>query len=130
MRMRCRSKRAGAVVGVAAFVLAACSGGTATDEPDRGDALDLAVKELVAMPGGPPGAIAVVQRGSDRSVHSAGVAEVGSETTPDANDHMRLASVSKAFNGAAALALVDDGVVSLDDTISKWLPDLPDAWGE
>ena len=82
------------------------------------------------MPGGPPGAIVVVQRGSDRSVHAAGVAEVGSDAAPDIDDHMRLASVAKAFNGAAALSLVDEGVMSLDDTIGERLPDLPDAWGE
>ena len=82
------------------------------------------------MPGGPPGAIVVVQRGSDRSVHTAGVAEVGAEAEPDVEDHMRIASVSKAFNGATALSLVDEGVLSLDDTIAQWLPDLPPAWGE
>jgi D-alanyl-D-alanine carboxypeptidase len=96
---------------------------------DREDALDQAVDELVAMPGGPPGAIVVVQRGSDRSVHAAGVAEVGSDAAPDVDDHMRVASVSKAFNGAAALSLVGEGVMSLDDTIGERLPDLPAAWG-
>jgi D-alanyl-D-alanine carboxypeptidase len=81
------------------------------------------------MPGGPPGAIVVVQRGSDRSVHAAGVAELGSNTPPGVDDHMRIASAAKAFSGAAALALVDDGVLSLDDTIGQRLPDLPAAWG-
>lgn len=33
---------------------------------------------LAATPGGPPGAIVVVQRASDRSVHAAGVEQVGS----------------------------------------------------
>ena len=120
-----------AMVALLATVLAACSDTSASDdEPDREDALDQAVEELVAMPGGPPGAIVVVQRGSDRSVHAAGVAEVGSDAAPDVDDHMRLASVSKAFNGAAALSLIDEGVMSLDDTLGERLPDLPAAWGE
>jgi D-alanyl-D-alanine carboxypeptidase len=41
---------------------------------------------------------------------------------------MRIASVSKAFSGAAALSLVSKGDLSLDDTIGERLPDLPAAW--
>jgi D-alanyl-D-alanine carboxypeptidase len=41
---------------------------------------------------------------------------------------MRIASVSKAYNGAAALALVARGALSLDDTIGERLPRLPRAW--
>jgi D-alanyl-D-alanine carboxypeptidase len=43
---------------------------------------------------------------------------------------MRIASVSKAFSGAVALALVDDGWLSLDDTIGERLADLPPAWSD
>ena len=46
------------------------------------------------------------------------------------SDHMRIASVAKAFSGATALSLVDEGVLSLDDTIAERLPELPEAWGE
>ena len=42
---------------------------------------------------------------------------------------MRIASVSKAFSGAVALSLVDDGRLSLNDTIAARLPILPAAWG-
>lgn len=41
---------------------------------------------------------------------------------------MRLASVAKAFSGAAALTLVSRGTLSLSDTVGKWLPGLPKAW--
>jgi D-alanyl-D-alanine carboxypeptidase len=41
---------------------------------------------------------------------------------------MRIASVAKAFNGATALVLVDQGVLRLTDTIGRWLPKLPAAW--
>ena len=41
---------------------------------------------------------------------------------------MRLASVAKAFSGAAALSLVASGQVSLDSTIRQWLPELPQTW--
>jgi D-alanyl-D-alanine carboxypeptidase len=38
--------------------------------------------------------------------------------------------VSKAFNGAIVLHLVQRGVIGLADTIRQRLPDLPAAWGE
>lgn len=91
--------------------------------------LDQALAELVAMPGGPPGAVAVVQVGGRRTFHSAGVADVATRAKPTIDDHMRIASVSKAYTGATALALVDEGLLSLDDTIARRLPALPRAWG-
>jgi D-alanyl-D-alanine carboxypeptidase len=120
------------LVGGLVVVMTACSATSpASDGPTtRTGVLDQAVRELVEMPGGPPGAIVVVQRGSDRSIHTAGVAQVGSGAPPSVNDHLRIASGSKAFNGATALALVSDGVLSLDDTIGTRLPDLPEAWGK
>jgi D-alanyl-D-alanine carboxypeptidase len=91
-------------------------------------ALDRALEKLVGLPEGPPGAIAVIQRGDDRDVHTAGVANVETAAPLRAGKHMRIASVSKAFSGAVALALVDQGVLSLDDTIGEHLSDLPPAW--
>jgi D-alanyl-D-alanine carboxypeptidase len=91
--------------------------------------LDRALRKLVAMPGGPPGVIAIVQRGEDRRVHRFGVADLSDNARMRINDHMRVASVAKAFSGAAALSLVSKEILSLDDTIGKHLPDLP-KWSE
>jgi D-alanyl-D-alanine carboxypeptidase len=44
-------------------------------------------------------------------------------------DHMRIASVAKAFSGAVVLQLVRDGRLGLDDTIGRRLPGMPLAWG-
>src|SRR3712207_9400200 len=46
------------------------------------------------------------------------------------NDHMRIASTSKAFSGAVALSLVSEDKLSLQDTIGERLPELPKAWWE
>lgn len=93
-------------------------------------ALDRALEDLVTMPGGPPGVIAIVQRDQYLEVDSFGVENLKSGTPPRVEDHMRLASTSKAFSGAVALSLVEDGALSLDDTIGERLPGLPEAWSE
>src|SRR5918998_4773870 len=84
-------------------------------------ALDRALKDLVAMEGGPPGVIAVVQRGEHREVHTFGVRNIKSGLPIRVDDHMRIASVAKAFSGAVALSLVSKGALSLNDTIGKLL---------
>jgi D-alanyl-D-alanine carboxypeptidase len=90
--------------------------------------LDRALQQLVAMPGGPPGAIVLIQRGRHLRVHTAGVAQIGTERPLRATDHMRIASVSKAFVAATALSLVGDDLLSLEDTIGERLSNLPEAW--
>ena len=98
-------------------------------DPDA--TLDKALEKLVAMPGGPPGVIAVVQRDEQREVHAFGVADVSTGEPMEVDDSMRIASAAKAFSGAVALSLVREGTLSLEnDTIGEYLPDLPDAWAE
>jgi D-alanyl-D-alanine carboxypeptidase len=98
---------------------------TAARGPDA--ALDRALKKLVAMPGGPPGIIAVVQRGQSREVHTFGVANLKNGRRMGVNDRMRIASTAKAFSGAVALSLVSKtDKLSLDDTIGERLSDLPE----
>jgi D-alanyl-D-alanine carboxypeptidase len=83
---------------------------------------------LVDAEGGPPGAIVTLRRGSRTTVLTAGVAHMESRRAPRAQDHMRIASVAKAFSGAVALRLVADGKLELDDTARSVLPGLPRAW--
>jgi CubicO group peptidase (beta-lactamase class C family) len=63
---------------------------------------------------------AVVQRSYGRSN-----LEDGTAATPETN--YRLASVTKQFTAAAVLLLAEDGKLSLDDRVKKWLPALPAA---
>jgi D-alanyl-D-alanine carboxypeptidase len=95
-----------------------------------GAALDGALRSLVARHGGPPGVIAIVQRGQHREVHTFGVGNIETGRPMRPGDHMRIASAAKAFSGGVALSLVSKGELSLDDTIGERLPELPDAWSE
>lgn len=87
------------------------------------------LKRLVAKKGGPPGAIATIYRDGKLTVLRAGRANVKRPGAPKATDHMRIASVAKAFSGAVALNLVRAGRLGLDDTIAQRLGGMPAAWG-
>jgi D-alanyl-D-alanine carboxypeptidase len=91
--------------------------------------LKRSLKRLVKLDEGPPGAIAIVQRQGDRRrVVKAGFANLAPTERPHPTDHTRIASVAKAFSGAVAFSLVEEGRLSLDTTIGERLPDLPTAW--
>ncbi len=83
---------------------------------------------LVDAKGGPPGAIVTLRRGARLRVLTAGLADVATRRAPRPDNHTRIASVAKTFNGAVALRLVADGKLDLDDAIGDVLPRLPRAW--
>ncbi|UJA19783.1 beta-lactamase family protein [Thermoleophilia bacterium SCSIO 60948] len=78
--------------------------------------------------GGPPGASVLLRRGEKQTFLTSGRANLETNSKFGPNKSMRLASTSKAYSGAVALTLVDEGLLELDDTIGEKLPDLPDAW--
>jgi len=114
------------LLALAALLTCAGPAGAASSSAQKQPAAE--VKALVKMKGGPPGAIAVVERGAQRSVARAGFGNLRTRAPMRTTDEMRMASTAKAFSGAVALSLVDKGVLSLSDTIGQRLPALPAAW--
>jgi D-alanyl-D-alanine carboxypeptidase len=99
-----------------------------TASADR--ALDLALTTFVET-GASPGIAAVVQRGDSAAVlHTAGEADTATGAPIGIDDHVRLASVAKAFSGAVALSVVADGALALTDTLGERVAGLPGAWGD
>lgn len=120
--------RAASVIALCLAALSPAPAGAVSDPP--GDpSLQRQLDDFVHRPGGPPGAIALLRTEKGTRVVRAGVADVRTGRPPRPDDHMRIASTAKAFSGAVALTLVDRGVLRLDDTLRKRLPQLPDAWG-
>jgi CubicO group peptidase (beta-lactamase class C family) len=72
--------------------------------------------ETTLASGKMPGAAALVARGEDVEIAAVG------EVEPDSI--VRIASITKPITAAALMILVDEGVVSLDDPIARWLPEL------
>jgi D-alanyl-D-alanine carboxypeptidase len=102
-----------------------------SDAASADGALDRALAGFVEGEEAAPGIAVVVQGGDgDAVLHTAGVADVSTGAPIGFDDHMRLASVAKAFSGAVALSVVADGSLALTETVGQRLPDLPAAWGE
>lgn len=103
-----------------ALAVTTAEGDASGDVVGRDAALDGALKALVERRGGPPGAIAVVQRGNHREVHAFGVRNVEKDLPMRPDARMRMASTSKAFNGAVALSLLGEGKLTLNDTVGEY----------
>ncbi|MCG6118677.1 MAG: serine hydrolase [Aquimonas sp.] len=75
-----------------------------------------------------PGMAVLIARGDEVLFRGAcGRASLELELPLSADHVFRLASVTKQFAAAGLLRLVDEGRLSLDDPLSKWLPDYPNA---
>lgn len=128
------------MTGFVALGLAGCTGGSAAPEitasvpapvesplpPELVSrlqaSLDTSQTEL-----GFPGAIAGVWTPEGTWVSTTGVAGPDSTRPPALDDHTRIGSLTKTFTVMALLQLVDQGKVSLDDTIGEYVPDVPNA---
>ncbi|MDH5833301.1 serine hydrolase [Luteimonas sp. M1R5S59] len=90
---------------------------------DRIDTLMAAYAE----PRGPGAALLVVRDGVPVVRKGYGLANLERGIPVDPGTNFRLASVSKQFTAAAILLLAQDGALSLDDPVRRWLPSLPAA---
>lgn len=74
--------------------------------------------------GAAPGAVGLVARGDRVEVAAVGSADVGG-TVPMARDSIfRIASMTKPVTAAAAMVLVEEGRIALDEPVRQWLPEL------
>lgn len=80
-----------------------------------------------AYPADGPGAIAVVvEKGKPAYAAARGLADVDAKTPLDPAMPVRLGSITKQFTAALIMKLADEGMLSLDDPLSKFVPDFPE----
>jgi CubicO group peptidase (beta-lactamase class C family) len=94
---------------------------TPASAPRRGQ-LQMLLDRVVAA--GAPGAVAFVKRGGGVRQVSSGVADLDTSRPLSAEDRFRIGSVTKTFVATVVLQLVDEGRLSLSDSVQRWLPDL------
>jgi len=89
--------------------------------------VDSAVLQVLKESGTPSASVAVVLHGKIIYTKAYGDAKLDPPTPATAEMRYAIGSISKQFTAACILLLEQEGKLSLDDHISKWLPDLTDA---
>ncbi|MDN5861062.1 MAG: beta-lactamase family protein, partial [Pseudonocardia sp.] len=130
---------AATIVATTAGLVAVAACGTSPSSVDRASvtaagplpaATQAAVERLIRQfqeTNNTPGVLVGIWSPQGTLVSATGVAdlETGAPLTPDMQ--FKIASQAKAFTGNLVLQLVGEGKVSLDDHISKWVPDVPNG---
>jgi CubicO group peptidase (beta-lactamase class C family) len=86
-------------------------------------ALDAALTRH-ASSGAVPGLVALVARGGQVHVTTAGQLATGNRAPIGRDAIFRIASLTKPVTGVAAMLLIEDGAMALDDPVERWLPEL------
>ena len=89
--------------------------------------IDAAAQAAITVNQTPSAQVAIIKDGEIVYSKAFGLASIDGNVKATTKSRYQIASVSKAFTAAAVLALVEDGKLSLDDKVSKWLPDLTSA---
>ena len=70
-------------------------------------------------------AVAVTRDGIVKIARAYGMADLGAHTPLTPDTPFYIASLSKQFTAMSIVLLAEDGRLSLDDTIRKWVPEVP-----
>jgi D-alanyl-D-alanine carboxypeptidase len=94
----------------------------------RADEVDDYVRAQLQERHIPGAAIAVIKNGQVVKAEGYGLASVEFNVPATKDTVFEIGSVSKQITAAGIMLLVEEGKVSLDEKISKYLPDTPEAW--
>jgi D-alanyl-D-alanine carboxypeptidase len=97
-------------------------GGEQASQADLDAALEKSFQESAA-----PGVVAAVQTPEHTWVHAVGVADRTSEEPMSPEVHHRIGSVTKTFTISLLLQAVDEGLLSLDNTIDRYVEGVPNG---
>ncbi|MGK2868864.1 MAG: serine hydrolase domain-containing protein, partial [Mycobacterium sp.] len=74
-----------------------------------------------------PGAMVALRTPQGTFDIAVGTTELGATQVPDAHTRFRIASNTKTMTAALILLLAQDGTLSLDDPVSRYVPDVPNG---
>lgn len=95
----------------------------------RSDEIDDYIAERMKDAKIPGLSVAVVKDGEVLLAKGYGLADVELEARATAATVYEIGSITKQFTATAVMMLVEEGKLGLDDPITKYLDDLPEAWG-
>ena len=120
-----RTLLAGAAASVAAaLALSSADVCRAELSPQAKAEIDRAAERVLARTGAPSASIAVVQDGRIAYLKAYGKAELSSSRAATPKMRYAIGSISKQFTAAAILLLAEQGKLSLDEPVGKYVPRL------
>jgi D-alanyl-D-alanine carboxypeptidase len=72
-----------------------------------------------------PGAVVLARTPEGEFLEAFGTRVLGEDVPVTTDDHFRIGSNTKTMTGTVLLQLVDEGMLSLDDPVSRYRPDVP-----
>ena len=95
--------------------------------PEVSKKIDDAATKMLRESGVPSASIAVVTNGKLAYTKAYGLADIASHRPAMTSMIYSIGSISKQFTAASILLLAEEGKLSLDDPIGRWLPDVTRA---
>jgi D-alanyl-D-alanine carboxypeptidase len=89
--------------------------------------VDAAIRQVVDKTGVPSASVGIVEDGKIAFTEAYGDARLKPEVKATAAMTYPIGSISKQFTATCILLLEEDGKLTLDDTVSRWLPNLTRA---
>lgn len=96
----------------------------------RADALDDYARDRMKQLGFPGLAVAVVRNGEVARMRTWGLADVAKKTPVTRDTVFELGSLSKQFTAVAVMMLAEEGKLRIDESIARYLPEVPGAWAK
>jgi CubicO group peptidase (beta-lactamase class C family) len=87
-------------------------------------AIDIATREVLHVTGAPSASIAIVKDGKIAYANAYGFARLDKRLAATPDTRYAIGSVTKQFTAAAVLMLAEEGKLSLDDPVGKYIPGL------
>src|SRR5437870_10563931 len=114
------------LVGVA-LLIAGCSRPSSSalkpiDQAALQSMVNTTAKELLV-----PGAVVLLRAPQGKFTLTYGTTLLGATTQPRADTHFRIASNTKSMTAAVIVQLAQEGKLSLDDPVSKYVPSVPNG---
>lgn len=112
------------IVLLISFSFLLCLTASAQLSPELTSKIDKAAADALARTGVPSASVAVVKDGKVAYVKAYGDAKLDPKTPAASSMRYSIGSISKQFTAVAILMLQEEGKLSLEDRVGKYLPDL------
>ena len=109
------------------LISSSCSNDNSSLDPELSQTLRQILSENMDEYGIPGALVGVWIPGEGKLIFEEGVSDIDNDEPIEREDHTRIGSVTKSFTVTVILQLVEEGLLSLDDPLSKFFPEIENS---